>query len=39
MSRATSNNLAQRLAPWALPVLLLAAWQLAVSAGWRRAGA
>lgn len=34
MSRATSNNLGQRLAPWALPVLLLAAWQLAVSAGW-----
>lgn len=34
MSRKTSNTVIERLAPWALPVLLLAAWQLAVSAGW-----
>ena len=34
MSRATFSTLTQRLAPWALPVLLLAVWQLAVSAGW-----
>ena len=34
MSRKASNTVTERLAPWALPVLLLAAWQLAVSAGW-----
>ena len=28
------NNIAHTLAPWALPVLLLAVWQLSVSAGW-----
>lgn len=28
------NNLAHTLAPWTLPVLLLAVWQLSVSAGW-----
>ncbi|WP_263261419.1 aliphatic sulfonate ABC transporter permease SsuC [Pseudomonas sp. RIT-PI-S] len=29
-----SRRAAERLAPWVLPVLLLAIWQLAVSAGW-----
>ncbi|RJG12562.1 aliphatic sulfonate ABC transporter permease SsuC [Pseudomonas cavernicola] len=28
------NTLARRLAPWALPVALLAGWQLAVVGGW-----
>ena len=29
-----SQRILHRLAPWALPVLLLAVWQLSVSAGW-----
>jgi len=29
-----SQRLTHRLAPWALPVLLLLVWQLSVSAGW-----
>lgn len=33
MSRV-STPWSQRLAPWALPLLLLALWQLAVSVGW-----
>ena len=33
MSNTTLNNLALRLAPWALPVALLTAWQLAVVSG------
>lgn len=33
MSRATSSW-SKRLAPWALPLLLLAVWQLAVTSGW-----
>lgn len=33
MSR-TSDKIIFKLSPWALPVLLLAVWQLAVSAGW-----
>ena len=28
------KNIGHTLAPWALPVLLLAVWQLSVSAGW-----
>lgn len=31
---SVSNKIAQRLAPWALPVALLAIWQLAVELGW-----
>ncbi|WP_236201090.1 aliphatic sulfonate ABC transporter permease SsuC [Pseudomonas pseudonitroreducens] len=31
---SVSNNLAQRLAPWALPVGLVVIWQLAVEFGW-----
>ncbi|UVE18010.1 aliphatic sulfonate ABC transporter permease SsuC [Pseudomonas sp. LS44] len=34
MTPQTLHKLAARLAPWALPVLLLALWQLAVVAGW-----
>ncbi|MEE5067118.1 aliphatic sulfonate ABC transporter permease SsuC [Pseudomonas alliivorans] len=34
MSLSASQRIIHRLAPWALPVLLLAAWQLSVSAGW-----
>ncbi|MEE4696305.1 aliphatic sulfonate ABC transporter permease SsuC [Pseudomonas alliivorans] len=34
MSLSASQRIIHRLAPWALPVLLLAVWQLAVSAGW-----
>lgn len=34
MSRASTTTWSKRLAPWALPILLLAIWQLAVSAGW-----
>ena len=34
MSNNASQRLVQRLAPWALPILLLAIWQLSVSAGW-----
>ena len=34
MSLSASQHLIHRLAPWALPVLLLAVWQLSVSAGW-----
>src|SRR5450830_1896199 len=30
----TLSRLTHKLAPWALPVLLLAVWQLSVSAGW-----
>lgn len=30
----TSDQWLQRLAPWALPVLLLATWQISVSTGW-----
>ena len=33
MSNTTLHNLALRLAPWALPVALLTAWQLAVVSG------
>jgi len=33
MSRSSNTTWGQRLAPWALPVLLLAVWQLAASAG------
>lgn len=29
-----SQRILHRLAPWALPILLLAVWQLSVSAGW-----
>jgi sulfonate transport system permease protein len=29
-----NNSWVNRLAPWALPVLLLAVWQLSVSVGW-----
>ena len=28
------NSIAHKTAPWVLPVLLLAVWQLSVSAGW-----
>ena len=28
------NSIGHKLAPWALPILLLAVWQLSVSAGW-----
>ncbi|SDH92655.1 aliphatic sulfonate ABC transporter permease SsuC [Pseudomonas panipatensis] len=31
---SVSNRVAERLAPWALPVGLLLLWQLAVEAGW-----
>ncbi|MEQ4502096.1 aliphatic sulfonate ABC transporter permease SsuC [Pseudomonas sp.] len=34
MSLSASQRIIHRLAPWALPVLLLAVWQLSVSAGW-----
>ena len=34
MSLSASQRIVQRLAPWALPILLLAIWQLSVSAGW-----
>ncbi|MBP8885049.1 MAG: aliphatic sulfonate ABC transporter permease SsuC, partial [Pseudomonas sp.] len=34
MSNTTLNKLALRAAPWALPLGLLAAWQLAVASGW-----
>ncbi|WP_122554112.1 aliphatic sulfonate ABC transporter permease SsuC [Pseudomonas viridiflava] len=34
MSLSASQRVIHRLAPWALPVLLLAVWQLSVSAGW-----
>lgn len=34
MSLSASQRIIHRLAPWALPVLLLAIWQLSVSAGW-----
>ena len=30
----TSDQWLDRLAPWALPLLLLAAWQVSVSSGW-----
>lgn len=30
----TSDQWLERLAPWALPVLLLATWQISVSSGW-----
>ncbi|MBB3102368.1 aliphatic sulfonate ABC transporter permease SsuC [Azomonas macrocytogenes] len=33
MSKTSLNNLAVRLAPWALPVTLLAVWQISVSTG------
>ena len=34
-AKATSlHKIAHTFAPWALPVLLLAVWQLSVSAGW-----
>ena len=29
-----SKRLAERLAPWALPLVLLAVWQAAVEFGW-----
>jgi len=32
MSTSASQRTIQRLAPWALPILLLAIWQLSVSA-------
>ena len=37
MSKAKAlslNSIAHKTAPWVLPVLLLAVWQLSVSAGW-----
>ena len=34
MSTTTIERLAVRLAPWALPIALLAIWQIAVVAGW-----
>ncbi|MFC3607211.1 aliphatic sulfonate ABC transporter permease SsuC [Stutzerimonas tarimensis] len=34
MSNTTFYNLAQRAAPWALPLALLGTWQLAVDSGW-----
>jgi sulfonate transport system permease protein len=34
MSTHTLHNIGRRLAPWALPVALLAIWQGAVAAGW-----
>jgi sulfonate transport system permease protein len=34
MSSTTLNTLASRAAPWALPIALLAAWQIAAQAGW-----
>ncbi|GFM52496.1 sulfonate ABC transporter [Pseudomonas cichorii] len=34
MSLSASQRTIHKLAPWALPVLLLAVWQLSVSAGW-----
>ncbi len=34
MSTHTLHNIGRRLAPWALPVALLAIWQGAVVAGW-----
>ena len=34
MSNTTLHKLALRAAPWALPLGLLAAWQLAVASGW-----
>lgn len=34
MSTTPIQQLALRLAPWALPVLLLGVWQLAASSGW-----
>ena len=34
MNNTILNKLALRLAPWALPVALLAIWQGAVVAGW-----
>lgn len=34
MSLSSAEKFSHRLAPWVLPVLLLAVWQLAVSAGW-----
>ncbi|GFM84494.1 sulfonate ABC transporter [Pseudomonas cichorii] len=34
MSLSALQRTIHRLAPWALPVLLLAIWQLSVSAGW-----
>lgn len=34
MSLSASQRIVHRLAPLALPVLLLAVWQLSVSAGW-----
>lgn len=34
MSTQTLHNIGRRLAPWALPVALLAIWQGAVVAGW-----
>ena len=34
MSTTTIERLAVRLAPWALPIALLALWQIAVVAGW-----
>jgi sulfonate transport system permease protein len=34
MSTHTLQNIGRRLAPWALPVALLAIWQGAVVAGW-----
>ncbi len=34
MSTTPIQRLALRLAPWALPVLLLGVWQLAASSGW-----
>nr|WP_256836023.1 ABC transporter permease subunit [Pseudomonas oleovorans] len=34
MSNTTLHTLALRAAPWALPLGLLAAWQLAVASGW-----
>ncbi|MCY1346967.1 putative aliphatic sulfonates transport permease protein SsuC [compost metagenome] len=34
MANKHVNSIAQRLAPWALPVALVAIWQLAVETGW-----
>ena len=34
MSNSPIHRLARRLAPWALPILLLAVWQLAALSGW-----
>lgn len=34
MSGLSSNRLAQKIAPWLLPIAVLALWQLAVVTGW-----